>query len=62
MAKSLRVRAKASQWGTPTGEQIEVVRLLGAGKTIAVEYEHLPQLIAELASALVEHNRKEGET
>lgn len=53
---TLRVKARHSQWGTPSGEQVDVVRLLpSGGKPIAIDYTEIPQLLADLGQLLLDH-------
>lgn len=61
---TLRIKARHSRWGTPDGEQIDVVRLLPAGgRPIAIDYTEIPQLLADLGQLLLEHHtRKEGDS
>ncbi len=53
------VTARASNWGQTDGTQRPIVRISGGRSTVAVEYDDLPRLIAELATLLHEA-RKEG--
>lgn len=59
---TLRVKARRSKWGTPDGEQFDVVRLLPTGgKAIAIDYDQIPQLLADLGQLLLEHQKAEEE-
>lgn len=58
---SLKVKARASKWGTPDGEQIDIVRLLPTGgKAVGIDYTEIPNLIADLARLLHDHLKEQG--
>lgn len=53
------VDARPSAWGEADGTQTPIVRLNAGRATIALSYEDLPRLIAELARLSYEHQKEE---
>lgn len=51
------VDARPSAWGNPDGTQSPIVRLHAGRTTIAVSYDDLPKLLAELAQLQYEHQK-----
>lgn len=48
---------RASSWGDADGAQTPIVRVHAGGKMLAIRYEDIPKMIADLAGALHDHNR-----
>lgn len=51
------VETRPSAWGTPDGTQIPVVRINTGRAMIAVSYDEIPRLIAELAHLQYQHQK-----
>lgn len=55
------VNARASAWGEADGTQTPIVRLSAGRTALALSYDDLPKLIAELARLNYEHDKTRKE-